>query len=109
MVSLPWEKGKGVEIYDNIITRGWADPQNHRSLRNGEPLVPGEFYQVTFDLIPDDQIIPKGQQIGLMIFSSDKEFTLHPKPGTVLTINPNKTTLTLPIVGGEEHFKKAVK
>ena len=108
LVSLPWQKGKGVKIYDNVITRGWADPQNHNSIEEGEALVPGEFYQVTFDLIPDDQVIQQGQQIGLMILSSDKEFTLHPKPGIELTINPNLTTITLPIVGGVDTYKKAV-
>ena len=108
LVSLPWQKGKGVKIYDNVITRGWADPQNHNSIEEGEALVPGEFYQVTFDLIPYDQVIQQGQQIGLMILSSDKEFTLHPKPGTELTINPNLTTITLPIVGGVDTYKKAV-
>ncbi len=57
--------------------------------------------------MPDDQVIQKGQQIGLMIFSSDKEFTLWPKPGTELTIDPNKTTITLPVVGGIEEYKDA--
>ena len=50
--------------------------------------------------MPDDQIIKAGQQIGLMIFSSDKEYTLHPKPGTELTIDLDGTSLTLPVVGG---------
>ena len=109
LVSLPWIEGRNSKITDNIITRGWADPQNQRSLRESEPLVPGKFYEVSFDLIPDDQIIPKGQQIGLMIFSSDKEFTLWPNPGTELTIDLDATNIILPIVGGLEAFKKAVK
>lgn len=108
LVSLPWDETKGARITDNIITRGWADPQNHSSIRKGEPLQKGKFYEVTFDLMPDDQIIKKGQQIGLMIFSSDKEFTLHPKPGTELTIDVDGTFLTLPIVGGVEAFSKAI-
>ena len=109
LVSLPWQKGKETKIYDNIITRGWADPQNHSSITKGEALVPGEFYQVSFKLMPDDQIIPKGQQIGLMIFSSDKEFTLWPDPGTKLIVDPNSTNITLPIVGGIEEYENAVK
>lgn len=109
LVALPWEDEKGVKIYDNIITRGWADPQNHRSLTAGEALKKGEFYQLSFDLIPDDQVIPKGQQIGLVIFSSDNEFTLRPKPGTVLTIDEQFTTLQLPVVGGSEALRKAVE
>ena len=109
LVSLPWDDSKKARITDNIITRGWADPQNHSSLRKGEPLQKGKFYEVSFDLMPDDQIIKKGQQIGLMIFSSDKEFTLHPEPGTELTIDLDGTSLSLPIVGGLDAFSNAVK
>lgn len=108
LVSLPWNEEKGAKIYDNIITRGWADPQNHRSLTESAPLVPGEFYEVSFDLMPDDQVIPKGQQIGLLIFSTDNGFTLQPEPGTALTIDPNGTSIILPIVRGMEAYEKAV-
>ena len=108
LVSLPWEEGSDIKITDNIITRGWADPKNHKSQTKEEDLIPGKFYTVTFDLQPDDQVIKAGQQIGFMVFSSDKEFTLHPKPGTELSINiGGETTLTLPVVGGKEAYLKA--
>jgi X-Pro dipeptidyl-peptidase len=109
LVSLPWTTKRAPKITDNIITRGWADPQNYRSLTKSEPLKPGKFYEMTFELEPDDQIIPAGQQIGLMIFSSDREFTLHPKPGTELTFDLDGTSLTLPIVGGAAAFTGAVE
>ncbi|WP_420387833.1 Xaa-Pro dipeptidyl-peptidase [Roseivirga sp.] len=109
LVSLPWNNADDAMIYDNIITRGWADPQNHKSISESDPLEPGKFYTITFDLQPDDQIVPAGQQIGLMIFSSDKEFTLHPQPGTQLTIDLNGTRLTLPIVGGKKAVDSAMK
>lgn len=102
LVALPWESGKDTKITDNIITRGWADLQNRNSLAKSEELKPGKFYKMTFSLQPDDQVIKAGQQIGLMIFSSDKQFTLHPKPGTELTVDLNGTFLTLPVVGGKE-------
>jgi X-Pro dipeptidyl-peptidase len=102
LVSLPWTERRNGRITDNLITRGWADPQNYKSLSESAPLKPGKFYELSFDLQPDDQIIPPGQHIGLMIFSSDKEFTLHPDPGTKLTIDLDNTTLTLPIVGGKK-------
>jgi X-Pro dipeptidyl-peptidase len=105
LVSLPW--GEGRKGSGGVITRGWADPQNHRSLRSGEPLVRGEVYEITFDLQPDDQVIAKGQQIGLMIFSTDRDFTLWPKPGTKLTIDLEGTTLSLPVVGGAAALRKA--
>lgn len=107
LVSLPWDNNAS-KITENIITRGWADPKNYKSLTNEEDLVKGRSYTVNFDLQPDDQIIKAGQQIGLMIFSSDQEFTLHPKPGTQLTIELDKTTLTLPVVNGEEAYRKFV-
>ena len=109
MVSLPWSKGKKAKITDNIITRGWADPQNHRSLRESEPLVPGQFYELQFNLQPDDQVIPKGQQIALMIFSSDRDFTLWPDPGTELTIDLDATSLSLPVVGGADALEEALR
>ncbi|WP_421813705.1 Xaa-Pro dipeptidyl-peptidase [Flagellimonas sp.] len=101
LVSLPWSDALNTKITDNIITRGWADPQNHSSLTESKPLIPNKFYEMEFELMPDDQIIPKGQQIGLMIFSSDKEFTLWPEPGTKLTVDLDETELILPIVGGK--------
>lgn len=105
IVSLPWKAGGSIN--DNLITRGWADPQNHKSLTESEPLVPGQFYELNFTLQPDDQVIPAGEKIGLMIFSSDRDFTLWPDAGTELTVDLNQTELTLPIVGGAEAFKTA--
>jgi X-Pro dipeptidyl-peptidase len=115
LVQLPWTDGPiGT---DNLITRGWADPQNHRVLTNGgnfnsmqrgEPLTPGQYVEMTFDLQPDDQIIPAGKRIGLMIFSSDRDFTLWPKPGTELSIDIARTRLSLPVVGGNAALKAAL-
>ncbi len=104
MVSLPWNTDKKAKPTDNIITRGWADPQNYKSITESEPLEPGKFYEMSFELQPDDQIIPAGQQIGLMIFSSDSQYTLLPKPGTILTIDLEGTTIEIPVVGGKEAF-----
>jgi X-Pro dipeptidyl-peptidase len=103
LVSLPWTDGRRAR--GGVITRGWADPQNHSSLTDGEPLVPGEFYDVSFDLQPDDQIIAAGQRIGLMIFSSDRDFTLWPDPGTELTVDLDGTSLQIPVVGGISAFR----
>ncbi len=102
LVSLPWTEEPS--HLGSLITRGWADPQNHTSIREGEPLAPGEFVEVTFDLQPDDQVIEAGERIGLMIFSSDRDFTLWPQPGAELTVDLNGTVLELPVVGGAASF-----
>ena len=62
---------------------------------------------MTFSLEPDDQIVPAGKRIGLMIMSSDKDFTLAPKPGTELTIDLDQTSIEIPVVGGAAAFRKA--
>lgn len=113
LVSLPWTEARGPQgqpapITENVITRGWADPRNHRALSQSEPLVPGQFYELRFDLQPDDQIIPAGARIGLMIFSSDREFTLWPDPGTELTVDLDSTVLELPVVGGTAALRSAL-
>lgn len=105
LVSLPWSNARDVKITDNIITRGWADLQNHKSIRESEPLVPGQFYEMTFEFEPDDQVIPAGQQIGLLIFSSDRDFTLWPEPGTELTVDLDGTVLSIPVVKGAAGLK----
>jgi X-Pro dipeptidyl-peptidase len=62
---------------------------------------------VTFDLQPDDQHILPGEQLALMIFSSDADFTLHPNPGTELTIDLDGTSVSLPVVGGADALSSA--
>jgi len=109
LVSLPWNTEGRPKITDNIITRSWADLQNCDSLTESEPLEPGEFYEMTFNLQPDDQVIPAGQQIGLMIFASDADFTLKPEAGTELTVDLDGTSLDLPVVGGLAAFQEATK
>ncbi len=105
LVALPWD----AEDRGTVITRGWADPQNRGDHHGGGPLVPGEFVEFSFDLQPDDQVIPAGKQIGLMIFSSDRDFTLWPAPGAELTIDLDGTSLQLPVVGGAEALAAALR
>jgi X-Pro dipeptidyl-peptidase len=117
LVQLPFDSTTiGTSIQEGLITRGWADPENYRSLTHGgnydsklpgEKLVPGKFYNMTFDIEPDDEFIPAGKQIGVMIMSSDPEFTLWPKAGTELTVDLDASSFSLPIVGGASALRSA--
>lgn len=110
LVMLPYDSANsGSQSHRGSITHGWADIQNYKSLTNGgvfaskeagEPLKPGTFYDLTFDLEPDDEFVPAGKQLGVMIMSSDQEFTLWPTPGASLTIDLAKSSFSIPIVGG---------
>jgi len=110
LVMLPYDSTRvGSESYAGVVDRGWADPQNYRSLTKGgnydsllpgQKLVPGKFYTLTFDLQPDDEFIPPGKRLAVMIMSSDREFTLWPKAGTRLTVDLAGSSFSIPIVGG---------
>ena len=105
LVRLPWSGGSGCTSTStgtttSVVTRGWADARNRTSISAEDGLVPGEFVDVTFQLQPDDQILNAGMQLGLLIFSSDREFTLRPAPGTEVTVDLAGTSISLPVVGG---------
>ncbi|HXT15865.1 MAG TPA: Xaa-Pro dipeptidyl-peptidase [Gemmatimonadaceae bacterium] len=117
LVMLPYDSSRvGSESARGLITRGWADIRNYKSLTKGgnygskvpgEPLTPGKFYDLTFDLQPDDEIVPRGKQLAVMIMSSDREFTLWPKAGTELTLDLAHSSFTIPIVGGAGALRAA--
>lgn len=117
IVTLPFDSSSvGSEGRAGLVTRGWADPQNHASLtrggnydskRPGQALVPGTFYDLTFDLEPDHQVIPPGKRLAIMIMSSDPEFTLAPAPGTRLSVDLARSSVTLPVVGGRAALIRA--
>jgi X-Pro dipeptidyl-peptidase len=83
-----------------MVTRGWTDVQNRVSIERSKPIRQGQEYTFTWDLEPDDYVFPAGHRIGLVIVSTDQQYTLRPSPGTQLTVNPAKSSVTLPIVGG---------
>jgi X-Pro dipeptidyl-peptidase len=117
LVMLPYDSARaGSASHVGLITRGWADIENYRSLTNGgnydskrpgTPLVPGTFYDLTFDLEPDDEFVPAGKRLAVMIMSSDREFTLWPRPGAELTIDLARSSFSIPIVGGAAALKAA--
>lgn len=105
LVRLPWPSGTGCgsstrSSGTGIVTRGWADPRNRQSLFREDPLTPGVFTTVTFTMQGTDKIVRAGERLGLMIFSTDNEFSIRPRPGTELTVDLSGTSLELPVVGG---------
>ena len=117
LVMLPYDSTRtGSQSHAGLVTRGWADPQNYKSLtkggnydskRPGEKLESGKFYDLTFDLEPDDEFIPAGKRLAVMIMSSDREFTLWPKAGTELTVDLAHSSFSVPIVGGMTALERA--
>jgi len=63
--------------------------------------------QNSSSLEPDDEFIPAGKQLAVMIMSSDREFTLWPQAGTELTVDLAHSFFSIPIVGGKAAVVKA--
>jgi X-Pro dipeptidyl-peptidase len=86
-----------------IITRGWADPQNHQDLTKGEVLIPKQNYQITFDLEPKQYQVAAGSRIGVLVASTDYDYTLRPKEGTLIQFNLGaKSFIELGLSSGHE-------
>jgi X-Pro dipeptidyl-peptidase len=83
-----------------MVTRGWLDPQNRNSLTRSESLQPRRFYDLRWDLQPDDHVFAAGHRIGLVVVSTDHDYTIRPAPGTELSLAPAGSEISLPVVGG---------
>lgn len=91
-----------------ILTRGWLDPENRDSAAVTEPVTPGTFYRLRFDMQPKDSVIVADDRIGVMILSSDQEATIRPAPGTQLTMDLARSNVQLPVVGGARALDQAI-
>lgn len=83
-----------------VVTRGWMDPQNRERPDRSQPVTQGRLATYRWVLQPKDYVFPAGHRIGLVVFSSDQEYTLLPLGGTRLTVDPGSSRVTLPVVGG---------
>ena len=90
-----------------VISRGWIDPENRTSPAVTEAVTPGKAYKLAFDLQPKDSVLAAGRRLGVMILSSDRDYTVRPAPGTALTMDLRESTVRLPIVGGPSTFTNA--
>jgi X-Pro dipeptidyl-peptidase len=102
LISYPAAGGNGT-----VISRGWIDPENRRSPAITESIATGKSYKLTFDFQPKDSVLAAGRRLGVMIISSDRDYTIRPAPGTELTMALRESQLRLPIVGGPSTFTNA--
>ncbi|MCM4076021.1 CocE/NonD family hydrolase [Paractinoplanes hotanensis] len=88
-----------------IVTRGWIDPRNRKSLTHSAPVTPGQFYRLRWDMQPMEHVFAAGHRIGVVVLSTDYDYTLRPLPGTQLSVRPTSSTVRLPLVGGRAALK----
>ncbi|MFD2992485.1 Xaa-Pro dipeptidyl-peptidase [Fictibacillus nanhaiensis] len=94
----------GPDNQAKIVTRGWTDPQNLKSDLRSKSLTPGKEYTFTWTMQPDDYVFESGHKLGIVLISSDYDYSIRPKAGTIITMDPKKSNVILPIVGGEGAF-----
>ncbi|MEB3368481.1 Xaa-Pro dipeptidyl-peptidase [Saccharopolyspora mangrovi] len=83
----------------SVVTRGWADPQNREALDRTTPIEPGQNYAIDVAMQPDDYVFAPGHRLGVVVLSSDHDFTLRPDPGVGLRLDLARTSISLPAVG----------
>jgi X-Pro dipeptidyl-peptidase len=84
-----------------MVTRGWLDPQNRNGISDSEPIRRGRYYDFRWDLQPDDYVFKAGGRIGLVVVSTDHDYTIRPNPGTRLTLRPSESSIELPVLNGQ--------
>ncbi|HEX2196907.1 MAG TPA: Xaa-Pro dipeptidyl-peptidase, partial [Actinomycetota bacterium] len=83
-----------------IVSRGWLDARHRDSLRQGEPMVPGETYRFRWEIFGDDYVFGKGHRIGVVIAGSDPDWTIPDQTQATVDVQLRRSKVVLPIVGG---------
>lgn len=83
-----------------LVTEGWRDPQNRRSLTTTQIVHPGVVYDLSVPMQANDYVFAAGHRIAFVLLQTDHDFTIRPPAGNTLALRTNATTLVLPVVGG---------
>ncbi|WP_264740097.1 Xaa-Pro dipeptidyl-peptidase [Cytobacillus firmus] len=87
-----------------VVTRGWFDPQNWKTIEKDDPLKEGKSYMFEWDVLPEDYVFKEGHRIGIIIAGSDRRRTIPSTTGATFEVKLGQSFISLPVVGG----KKAV-
>ncbi|ELZ28213.1 x-prolyl-dipeptidyl aminopeptidase [Halosimplex carlsbadense 2-9-1] len=98
----------------DVVTRGWADPLNRpsyrdydtplayrQSLRESAPLPDDGRVRAEFPLQATDHVFEADSRIGVIVYASDSEFTLHPPGNRAVALSLADSGVDLPVAGGE--------
>ena len=87
-----------------IVSRGWLDARHRDSLRQGEPMVPGETYRFRWEIFGDDYVFGKGHRLGIVIAGSDSDWTIPDETHATLDVRIRRSKVILPVVGGRRRL-----
>ncbi|WP_247731515.1 CocE/NonD family hydrolase [Halovivax limisalsi] len=96
--------------YDNasIVCRGWMNANNFESLYQSYQLGSETgLYRARFPMQMDDYIFDSGNRLGIVLRSSDYDFTKRPSHYPELSVVPGWSSFDIPVVGGIQAFRNA--
>ncbi len=82
------------------VARGILDGQNRSSYAVAEALIPGEEYDFTFRLYPNDYTFSAGSRIGVIIVGSYPSYSVPLSTRPTISVDLKQTRIVLPVEGG---------
>ena len=83
-----------------VVSRGWLDARHRNSLRQSEPMVPGEKDRFRWEIFGEDYVFEKGHRIAVVIAGSDPDWTIPDETHANVEVILRKSKVVLPVVGG---------
>ncbi|MUK88616.1 CocE/NonD family hydrolase [Ornithinibacillus sp. L9] len=92
-----------------IVTHGWLDASNWKSLDFTDLLNPGKSYRFQWDTLPEDYVFKAGHRIGIVIAGSNYNNLYIPDQNrATFDVSLGQSNVSLPIVGGKKAFENAL-
>lgn len=85
-----------------VVTRGWFDPQNWKTIEKDDPLKEGKNYKFEWDVLPEDYVFKEGHRIGIIIAGSDRRRAIPSTTGAAFEVKLGQSYISLPVVGGRK-------
>ena len=91
LVELPF-----AETPHRVITKGFLNLQNRTNLLTVEEVTPDQWLEFSFELQPTIYKMKKGDQLRLVLYTTDFEHTVRDKTDYQLTVDLEQSSLDLP-------------
>ena len=82
-----------------ILSRGWMSATHADSLATRTPLTPGQQVGVSWAAMPNDWTVKSGHRLAVILAGNDSSYTSNVSPVPNITVQLDKSSITLPIVG----------
>ncbi|EGD30658.1 X-Pro dipeptidyl-peptidase [Streptococcus sanguinis SK72] len=84
------------ETPHRVITKGFINLQNRTNLLTVEEVTPGQWLEFSFEMQPTIYKMKKGDQLRLVLYTTDFEHTVRDKTDYQLTVDLEQSSLDLP-------------